>query len=126
MQSLMGRVRDALRPAGEGDLWVGEPPTREQIEERVGHDPDAIGLLFEWSMVEYVERYLSDERLQIAMLGQGVIGTNASPFEPGTAYVHFHHSSGRQGGYPGTWGYVRVGWAWSPLCCVMRHAMRGR
>ena len=53
MQSLIGRVRDALRPAGDGDLWLGEPPTREQIEERVGHDPDAIGLLFEWSIAEY-------------------------------------------------------------------------
>lgn len=109
MQSLIGRVRDALRPAGDGDLWLGEPPTREQIEERVGHDPDAIGLLFEWSMAEYVERYLHDERLQVAQLGQGVIGTNASPFDSGTAYVHFHHSSGRQGGYPGTWGYVQGG-----------------
>lgn len=109
MQQLMGRVRDALRPSGDGDLWVGEPPTREQIEARVGHDADAIGLLFEWSMAEYVERFLKDERLQIAMLGQGVIGTNASPFDPGTAYIHFHHSSGRQGGYPGTWGYVRGG-----------------
>jgi phytoene dehydrogenase-like protein len=109
MQALMGRVRNALRPAGDGDLWVGEPPTRAHIEGRVGNDPDAIGLLFEWSMVEYVERFLCDERLQIAMLGQGVIGTNASPYERGTAYVHFHHSSGRQGGYPGTWGYVRGG-----------------
>ena len=109
MQRLVGRVRDALRPAGEGDLWMGEPPAREQIEERVGHDPEALGLLFEWSMAEYVERYLRDERLQIAMLGQGVIGTNASPFDPGTAYIHFHHSSGRQGGYPGTWGYVQGG-----------------
>ena len=109
MQALVRRVRDALRPIGAGDMWIGEPPTREQIEERVGHDADAIGLLFEWSMAEYVERYLTDERLQMAMLGQGVIGTNASPFDPGTAYINFHHSSGRQGGHPGTWGYVRGG-----------------
>ena len=34
-------------------------------------------------MVEYVERYLDDERLQSAYLGQGVIGTNASPHDPG-------------------------------------------
>jgi phytoene dehydrogenase-like protein len=106
---LMARVRDALRPAGEGDLWIGEPPTREEIERRVGGDDEAIGLLFEWSMIDLAERYLDDERLQIATLGQGVIGTNASPYEPGTAYIHFHHSSGRQGGYPGTWGYVQGG-----------------
>lgn len=124
MQGLMGRVRDAIRPADGGDFWVGEPPTREQIEDRVDHDPDALGLLFEWSMAEYVERYLCDERLQIAQLGQGVIGTNASPFEPGTAYINFHHSSGRLGGYAGTWGYVKggMGMVSFMLCDVARDA----
>ena len=60
-------------------------------------------------MAEFVEKYLEDERLQIAMLGQGVIGTNASPFDAGTASIRFHHSSGRLGGQPGMWGYVRGG-----------------
>lgn len=109
MVRLMGRLRDAIRPAGEGDLWVGAAPSREQIEERIGGDEELRGLLFEWSMVEYVERFLKDERMQMAYLGQGVIGTNASPFASGTASIHFHHSSGRQGGHPGTWGYVRGG-----------------
>ena len=66
-------------------------------------------LLFDWSMAEFVERYLLDERLQIAYLGQGVIGTNASPFDAGTASIRFHHASGRLGGLPGMWGYVRGG-----------------
>jgi phytoene dehydrogenase-like protein len=43
------------------------------------------------------------------MLGQGVIGTNASPFEEGTASIRFHHASGRLGGMPGMWGYVQGG-----------------
>jgi phytoene dehydrogenase-like protein len=42
-------------------------------------------------------------------LGQGVIGTLASPFDAGTAYVHFHHACGRMGGQPGAWGYVQGG-----------------
>ena len=84
-------------------------PTREQMEERLGNDEEARGLLFDWSMAEFVERYLSDERLQIAYLGQGVIGTNASPFDKGTASIRFHHSSGRLGGLPGAWGYVKGG-----------------
>lgn len=109
MQALKARVRDALRPADDGDVWVGVPPTRDEIATRLGHDADALGLLFEWSMVEFVERYIAAERLQMALLGQGVIGTNASPFDAGTASIHFHHSSGRQGGLPGTWGYVRGG-----------------
>jgi hypothetical protein len=54
-------------------------------------------------MVEWVEHYLEDERLQMAYLGQGVIGAFASPHDPGTASIHFHHPSGRLGGLPGMW-----------------------
>jgi phytoene dehydrogenase-like protein len=109
MSDLISRVRDALRPPDEHDVWIGEPPTREQIEERIGADSEAHGLLFDWSIHDLVERYLKDERLQIAYLGQGVIGTFASPFDAGTAFIHFHHSSGRLGGIPGAWGYVKGG-----------------
>lgn len=109
MSDVIRRLRDALRPAGERDLWIGEAPTRDQIEERLGDDAEAHGVLFDWSMAEFVERYLRDERLQVAYLGQGVIGTNASPFDAGTASIRFHHSSGRLGGIPGMWGYVKGG-----------------
>ena len=75
-------------------------------------------------MVEFVEHYLRDERLQMALLGQGVIGTNASPHDPGTASIHFHHASGRLGGMPGTWGYVLGGMGMVSflLCDVAREA----
>lgn len=124
MSNVIRRLRDALRPPGEGDFWIGEPPTREQIEDRLGNDNEARALLFEWSMAEFVERYLKDERLQAAYLGQGVIGTNASPFDPGTASIHFHHSSGRLGGMPGTWGYVKGGMGMVSflLCDAARNA----
>ena len=58
MHELKRRVRDALRPAGGDDLWIGPAPSRTEIESRLDGDPDAISLLFEWSMVEFVERYL--------------------------------------------------------------------
>lgn len=124
MNAVMSRLRDALRPPDERDVWIGRAPTRAQLEERLGDDEEARGLLFEWSMAEYVERYLQDERLQIAYLGQGVIGTNASPFEPGTASIRFHHSSGRLGGLPGTWGYVKGGMGMVSflLCDIAREA----
>jgi len=107
--SVKARLRDALRPEGDGDLWLGRAPTVEQIDERLGGDHEARRFLFDWSMVECVENYFRDERLQMAYLGQGVIGTNASPHEPGTASIHFHHQSGRLGGVPGQWGYVEGG-----------------
>jgi phytoene dehydrogenase-like protein len=114
MGDVIRRLRDALRPAfvsgdSRRDLWIGEPPTREHIEDLLGDDEEARGVLFVWSMAEFVERYLKDERLQSAYLGQGIIGTNASPFDKGTASIRFHHSSGRLGGIPGMWGYVRGG-----------------
>jgi len=109
MGDVIRRLRDALRPPGERDLWIGDPPSPEQLEERIQGDEEARGLLFDWSMAEFVERYLRDHRLQSAYLGQGVIGTNASPFDPGTASIRFHHSSGRLGGIPGMWGYVKGG-----------------
>ena len=109
MNDVIRRLRDALRPADGGDMWIGEAPSREQIEERIGNDAEARSMLFDWSMAEYVERYLNDERLQVAYLGQGVIGTNASPFDAGTASIRFHHASGRLCGMPGMWGYVRGG-----------------
>jgi phytoene dehydrogenase-like protein len=128
MSDVIRRLRDALRPGptsgGEGakghglaaptvawarDSWIGPAPSREEIEDRLGDDGEARALLFDWSMAEFVERYLSDERLQAAYLGQGVIGTNASPFDKGTASIRFHHASGRLGGMPGMWGYVHGG-----------------
>jgi phytoene dehydrogenase-like protein len=109
MCAVIRRLRDALRPPGERDLWIGDAPTREQIEERLGKDAEAKSVLFDWSMAEFVEHFLEDEQLQVAYLGQGVIGTNASPFDKGTASVRFHHGSGRLGGMPGMWGYVKGG-----------------
>ncbi len=109
MGAVIRRLRDALRPPGERDTWIGDAPSREEIEERIGDDAEARAVLFDWSMAEFVEHFLDDEQLQAAYLGQGVIGTNASPFDKGTASVRFHHGSGRLGGMPGMWGYVKGG-----------------
>src|SRR4051794_27229799 len=50
MNAVITRLRDALRPPDERDVWIGGPPSREQLEERLGADEEARGLLFEWSM----------------------------------------------------------------------------
>lgn len=110
MHALMNKVVYALRPLDDGDLWLHRAPTREQIERRLGGDRDAIGLLYQWSMAELVERFLVDERLQLAYLGQGVVGSAASPFDPGTASIYYHHYCGRlDRREPGSWGYVTGG-----------------
>jgi phytoene dehydrogenase-like protein len=122
MNHLIGRVRDQLRPADGNDIWLNEAPTREEIQDRLANDREAQQLMFTWSMADLVHHFFQDERLQIAYLGQGVIGTNASPFHPGTAYIRFHHASGRLGGLPGAWGYVTggVGMVSFYLCDIAR------
>ena len=125
MSDLKKRVRDALRPEGRDDVWIGRAPSRSEIERRLCGDRDAIALLFEWSMVEFVERYLDDERLQQSLLGQGVIGTNADPHRPGTASIHFHHASGPDGRHTGHVGLCerRHG---AGLLPSLRHSRGGR
>ncbi|MFN8443435.1 MAG: NAD(P)/FAD-dependent oxidoreductase [Caldilineaceae bacterium] len=124
LNDLKGRVRNAIRPAGADDIWLCRRPSREQIEAKLKGDREAIQLLFEWSMNDCLEHFLEDERLHLALLGQGVIGTNASPFDPGTAYVYFHHASGRLGGDSSLWGYVKGGMGMVSfiLCDIAREA----
>ena len=109
MSAVIRRLRNALRPASDRDIWIGDAPSGEELDDRLGKDEEARKVLFEWSMAEFVQHYIEDERLQYAYLGQGVIGTKASPFDPGTASIRYHHSSGRLGGLPGMWGYVQGG-----------------
>lgn len=103
------RVDQALRPHGDDDIWLHESPTREQIEERLGNDREMVHAVFEASVVDDLRRFLSDERLIEAIASQGIIGTNASPLDPGTALVRYHHMSGYLEGGDGDWGFVHGG-----------------
>jgi phytoene dehydrogenase-like protein len=107
-EALFARLRKALRH-GPRDTWIGDAPERAEIEELVGNDKEAIEVLFDESIASVVERHVSDERLRTALHGQGVIGTNAGPRDPGTAAVHLMHSSGTLEGQDGAWGYVLGG-----------------
>lgn len=109
MQRFWADVNERLRPDSDDDIWLHEPPTRDEIERRLGGDRDRVAAVFERSVVDDLQRYLDDERLVDALAGQGIIGTNASPTDPGTAFVRYHHGSGRLAGGAGDWGFVRGG-----------------
>src|ERR1700691_4432842 len=70
MTAVIRRLRHALRPAGgrdcPRDFWIGDAPTQEEIDARLGNDEEARNVLFHSSMAEFVEHYLEDERLQYA------------------------------------------------------------
>lgn len=105
---LFGRIRRALRHQSR-DTWVGDAPTRDEIEALLGDDAEAVDVLFREPIADVVERYVKSNRMRTALHGQGCIGTNAGPRDEGTAAVHLMHAMGTLDGVPGAWGYVHGG-----------------
>ncbi len=65
--------------------------------------------LTEASVAEVLDRYFESDEIKAPLSTGGVIGVNAGPYDPGTAYVKFHHLIGKVGGHQGAWGFVRGG-----------------
>ena len=68
-----------------------------------------IDALFEASIADVLDEFVSDQRLKDALFGQGVIGTFAGPNDPGTASVKLMHFQGDLLGEGPIWGYVKGG-----------------
>jgi phytoene dehydrogenase-like protein len=111
---LFRRIRSRLRSGGDParDTWLGDAPDRAGLEELFVDDQEARDVLFDASIADVVETHVRDERLRIALHGQGIIGTFAGPRDPGTAWIHAMHSLGLTGG----WGYVEGGMGRVSFC----------
>jgi phytoene dehydrogenase-like protein len=107
-EELFDDVRKLLRK-GERDAWVGDSPTREELEAMLGDDEEKVALLFEDSIADVLDRYIGDDRLKTALYGQGIIGTWGGPYEPGTASIKLMHYQGDMDGGGPLWGYVEGG-----------------
>jgi phytoene dehydrogenase-like protein len=88
-EELFDETRKRLRK-GDRDTWVGDSPTREEIEGLLDSQ-EMIDLVFEASIAEVLDDHLSDERLKTALFGQGIIGTWGGPYDPGTAAIKLMH-----------------------------------
>lgn len=111
-EALFDRIRDGLRRGPRGDTWLGDAPDHAEIEELFADDVEAREVVLEASIADVVERHVRDPRLRSALHGQGVIGTFAGPREPGTAWIHAHHSLGTIGG----WSFVEGGMGRVSFC----------
>ncbi len=107
-EELFDEVRKRLR-TGARDSWVGETPTRHEIEELLHGEQEMIDLVFTASIADVLDEYLDDQRLKDALFGQGVIGTWGGPHEPGTASIKLMHYQGDLEGQGPVWGYVEGG-----------------
>ena len=104
-EDVFERARRLLREGPRGDTWRGPSPSRAEIEELLGDD-ELISVVFEESIAETLDRYVSDQRLKDALFGQGVIGAFAGPRDPGTTSVKLMHGQGDLLGQGPVWGYV--------------------
>src|SRR3954464_3028256 len=66
--------------------------------------------LMAMSIADLLDDWFESSQVKGALAVNGVIGTWAGPFEPGTAYVMAHHSIGDVGdGQLGSWGFPEGG-----------------
>lgn len=61
------------------------------------------------SAADMLNHWFESEELKVTLATDAVIGANAGPSTPGTAYVLFHHVMGECNGAKGVWGYMRGG-----------------
>ena len=61
------------------------------------------------SIAELLDEFFESEQIKAPLSTGGVIGVNAGPRTPGTAYVKYHHLIGNIDGHQGAWGFVRGG-----------------
>jgi phytoene dehydrogenase-like protein len=107
-EDLFDQMRIKLRK-GSRDSWAGDSPSRAELKEMLGGDRFMIDVLFEASIADVLDSFVSDVRLKDALFGQGIIGTYAGPYDPGTAAVKLMHFAGEVLGHGAVWGYVRGG-----------------
>jgi phytoene dehydrogenase-like protein len=107
-EHLFDEIRRKLR-TGARDSWVGETPTRAEIEELLDGDQTMIDVVFDASIAEVLDDHMDDQRLKDALFGQGVIAAYGGPKDKGTASIKLMHFQGDLEGQGPVWGYVKGG-----------------
>jgi phytoene dehydrogenase-like protein len=107
-EEIFDEVRKRLR-TGERDTWVGESPSRAEIEELLRGEQEMLDIVFEASIAEVLDDHISEQRLKDALFGQGVIAAYGGPKDHGTASIKLMHYQGDLEGRGPVWGYVKGG-----------------
>lgn len=104
--TMWDRIIERMRP-----LLLQPAPTWDQIEARFSgpQGQEDWRTLTRKSIAELLDEYFESEEIKAPLSTGGVIGVNAGPLTPGTAYVKYHHLIGNIGGTQGAWGFVRGG-----------------
>jgi phytoene dehydrogenase-like protein len=107
-EEIFDATRKKLR-TGTRDTWIGESPTRAELEELLAGEQLMQDILFDASIAEVLDDHISDQRLKDALFGQGVIASWGGPKDKGTASIKLMHYQGDLEGQGPVWGYVKGG-----------------
>ncbi|HSL00126.1 MAG TPA: NAD(P)/FAD-dependent oxidoreductase [Rubrobacteraceae bacterium] len=99
---IIARMRPLLRGPAPGEAEIGRAFDGPEGEEDWR-------TLTDKSIAEVLDDFFESEEVKAPHAVGGVIGTNAGPRTPGTAYVKYHHTIGSLEGHQGAWGFVRGG-----------------
>jgi phytoene dehydrogenase-like protein len=104
--AMWDRIVERMRP-----LLLQPAPSWDQIEARFSgpQGQEDWRTLTRKSIVEVLNEYFESEQIKAPLCTGGVIGVNAGPMTPGTAYVKYHHLIGNVEGHQGAWGFVTGG-----------------
>jgi len=116
--AMLERVTDVLRAlvletppnvgGGLGDLWRALSAARRVRALDMEARRDLFDL-FTKSAAELLERWFDSDPVRAAFGFDAVVGSYASPYHPGTAYVLLHHCFGEVNGRKGAWGHALGG-----------------
>jgi phytoene dehydrogenase-like protein len=106
-EELFDEIRRRLR-TGARDTWVGDSPSRAEIEELLHREQAMLDVVFEASIAEVLEDHVRDQRLKDALFGQGIIAAYGGPRDKGTASIKLMHYQGDLEGRGPVWGYVEA------------------
>jgi len=117
-EAMLSRVADFLEPLlmqSPPDPWSNRVSDVWQLgklgikfRELGEHSAEAIEVLT-GAARPILDPWFESEQLKVTLATDAVIGVQASPSMPGTAYVLFHHVMGECNGVRSVWGYVRGG-----------------
>jgi phytoene dehydrogenase-like protein len=107
-EEIFDEIRRRLRTAGR-DAWIGDTPTRAEIEALLHGEQAMLDIVFEASIAEVLDDFIGDQRLKDALFGQGVIAAYGGPKDKGTASIKLMHYQGDMEGQGPVWGYVKGG-----------------
>src|SRR5690349_20502012 len=68
-----------------------------------------IDIVFNASIADVLDEYISDQRIKDALFGQAIIAAFGGPKDPGTASIKLMHYQGDLEGQGPVWGYVKGG-----------------